>query len=116
MVLSMNVYISFMHEACMRHVLCLCVVLTGLARVTLAVATTLSFDGTQYMTITMPEESRTEAEDISVRFRTDRPNGLIFATTSSKTTDRVELMLEGGKLRIDVNLGSGTKVGTFTFA
>ena len=78
----------------------------------LAVATTLSFDGTQYMRITMPEESRTEAEDISIRFKTRRSNGLLFATTSTKTADRLELMLEGGQVRLDVNLGSGSKVCT----
>ena len=77
-----------------------------------AAATTLSFDGTQYMRITLPEESRTEAEDISLRFKTNRPNGLLFATTSATTTDRLELVLEDGKVRLDINLGSGSKVRT----
>ena len=74
------------------------------------VATTLSFDGTQFMKILLPEESTTMVEDISLRFRTRRPDGLLFATTSSKSTDRLELMLQGGRVRFDVNLGSGSRV------
>ena len=74
------------------------------------VAATLGFDGTQYMAIPLPQESRTEAEDISLRFRTERPNGLLFATMSNTTLDRLELMLDDGEIRFDVNLGSGTKV------
>ncbi len=88
--------------------------LTGVSSLfALVVATTLSFDGTQYMRITMPEESRTEAEDVSLRFKTRRSNGLLFATTSTKTSDRLEVMIEGGRVRVDVNLGSGSKVCSF---
>ncbi len=74
------------------------------------VATTLSFDGTQFMSVRMNEGSTTEVEEISLRFRTRRPNGLLFVTTSSKSKDCLELMLEGGRVRFDVNLGSGKKV------
>ncbi|CAH1791707.1 unnamed protein product, partial [Owenia fusiformis] len=72
-------------------------------------AATLAFDGTQYMKLTMPEESKTEAEDISIRFRTKRENGLIFATTSVKSKDRMELAVYKGTIRLDINLGSGSK-------
>ena len=73
-------------------------------------ATTLRFDGTQYMKILLPEESSTTVEDISLRFKSRRPNGLLFATMSSKSNDRLELMLEGARIRFDVNLGSGSRV------
>ena len=92
--------------------LCLAVVLTDF--LPLSVATTLSFDGTEYMKITLPQESRTEAEDITLRFRSRRPNGLIFATTSSDTSDRLELMLEDSQVRFDVNLGTGSKVSQWS--
>ena len=75
------------------------------------VATTLSFDGEQFMKITMPEESRTEAEDISIRFQTKKRDGLIFATTSGLTVDRMELSIDDAKIKLDINLGSGSKVG-----
>lgn len=79
------------------------------------VATTLSFDGTQYMKISLPEESDTTVEDISLRFKTRRPNGLLFATMSSKATDRLELMLEDGRIRFDVIIGSGSVVSQSLF-
>ena len=71
----------------------------------------MSFDGTQYVKITLPDESRTEGEEISLRFRTDRPNGLLFATSARGAVDRMELNLVGGKIRLEINLGSGRKVG-----
>ena len=78
------------------------------------VATTVSFDGTQHMKISMPEESRTEAEDISLRFQTQRANGLLFATTSEESVDHLELMLDAGRVRLDADLGSGPKVSTIS--
>ena len=74
------------------------------------VATIVSFDGTQYMRIVMPELSQTEVEDMSIRFQTRRPNGLLFTTRSSGTSDRLELMLEGGRVRFDADLGAGARV------
>jgi leucine-rich repeat transmembrane neuronal protein 1/2 len=58
----------------------------------------------------MPDESQTEAEDISIRFKTNRPTGLIFATSTDNTLDRMELSIADGRLSLEVNLGSGTKV------
>ncbi|XP_013396315.1 neurexin-2-like isoform X1 [Lingula anatina] len=71
-------------------------------------ATTLSFNGEQYVKISLPQESRAEAEDISLRFKTRRQGGLLFATLSQKTSDKMVLTLEGGRARLDVNLGSGS--------
>ena len=87
-------------------------------------ATTLRFDGNQYMRLWLggsgtfgdahgtgsPLEQRTEAEDISLRFRTTHGRGLLLATSSTTTPDRVQLTLQGARLRLDINLGSGTKV------
>ncbi|XP_064621737.1 neurexin 1-like isoform X2 [Lineus longissimus] len=73
------------------------------------VASTLSFDGTQYVLISVPDESQTEAEDISIRFKTKRPTGLIFATSTDQTLDRMELSIADGRLSLEVNLGSGAK-------
>lgn len=63
------------------------------------------------MKITMAEESKTQAEDINVRFHTNRPNGLLIATTTDKkTSDRLDLSLEGGRIRLALNLGDGEEV------
>lgn len=73
------------------------------------VASSLHFDGTQYMKISMPGESKTEVEDISLRFNTVRPHGLLFLTASEETKDIMELLLESGAIKLKLNLGSGTR-------
>ena len=42
---------------------------------------------------------RTEAEDWRLRFRTPKPSGLLLSTVSDQSLGRVELDLEGGRLR-----------------
>ena len=76
-----------------------------------SVATVVRFDGTQHVWITLNEESRTEAEDITLRFQSSQPNGLLFSTSSNSAKDRIELMLDKGQIRLDIDLGSGVKVG-----
>ncbi|XP_067134301.1 neurexin 1-like isoform X3 [Centruroides vittatus] len=73
-------------------------------------ATTLSFDGGQFMKITVPEGSYTQAEDISLRFRTTRPSGLLIATTSDKTSGHLIVALESGRAKVVLNVGDGNKV------
>ncbi|XP_042239811.1 neurexin-1-like isoform X2 [Homarus americanus] len=73
-------------------------------------AATLSFDGTQYVRMFSDQESNTQAEDITFRFRTDRPVGLLFGTTSIQSSDKLELALQAGKLRLTVKLGDRDKV------
>lgn len=77
------------------------------------VASSLHFDGTQYMKISMPGESKTEVEDISLRFNTVRPHGLLFLTASEETKDIMELLLESGAIKLKLNLGSGTRVSSW---
>ncbi|XP_076318595.1 neurexin 1-like [Tachypleus tridentatus] len=73
-------------------------------------ATTLSFDGEQYMKIQIPEISRTQAEDVRLRFRTTRPNGLLLATTLEKSVSHLVVALESGSIKVILNLGDGNKV------
>ncbi|XP_069165959.1 neurexin 1 isoform X1 [Procambarus clarkii] len=73
-------------------------------------AATLSFDGSQFVKMFSDEESNTQAEDITFRFRTNRPVGLMFATTSTQSSDKLELALQAGKLRLTVKLGDRDKV------
>ena len=47
----------------------------------------------------------TQAEDISLRFRTSRPVGLLLTTWSPVSSDRLELALLSGQLRLLVKLG-----------
>lgn len=48
---------------------------------------------------------RTEAEDVSLRFRSQRAYGLLIATTSRESADALRLELESGRVRLTVNLG-----------
>ncbi|XP_076443088.1 neurexin 1-like isoform X2 [Babylonia areolata] len=73
-------------------------------------AATLQFDGTQFVKVTQPEESQTQAEEFSLRFRTMHPTGLLFMTTSDQTMDRMELYLENGVIYLTVDVGSGQKL------
>ncbi|KAK3867252.1 hypothetical protein Pcinc_027284 [Petrolisthes cinctipes] len=73
-------------------------------------AATLNFDGSQYVKMFSTEEINTQAEDISFRFRTRRPVGLLLATTSPHSADKLELALQSGKLRLTVTLGDKDKV------
>ncbi|XP_071518617.1 neurexin 1 isoform X3 [Panulirus ornatus] len=73
-------------------------------------AATLSFDGSQFVRVFSDRESNTQAEDITFRFRTNQPTGLLLATTSPQSSDKLELALQAGKLRLTVKLGDRDKV------
>lgn len=72
-------------------------------------ATTLSFDGTEYMRISMTE-GPTQAEDIRLRMKTTRPSGLLFTTVSEKSNTHLSASLEAGRMKLVLNLGDGNKV------
>ncbi|XP_031691038.1 neurexin-1a isoform X4 [Oncorhynchus kisutch] len=70
-------------------------------------ATILSYDGSKFMKIQMPVVMQTEAEDVSLRFRSQRAYGVLMATTSRDSADTLRLELETGRVRLTVNLGKG---------
>ncbi|KAJ9589944.1 hypothetical protein L9F63_016928, partial [Diploptera punctata] len=67
-------------------------------------ATTLTFNGSQHMLITMPDEFRTQTEDVTLRFRTTRPLGLLLTTSTEQSADRLELAVAGGRVRLTARL------------
>ncbi|XP_021923606.1 neurexin-3 isoform X3 [Zootermopsis nevadensis] len=73
-------------------------------------STTLTFNGSQHVLITMPDEFRTQTEDVVLRFRTTRPLGLLLTTNTEQSADRLELALMGGRLRLLARLGDREKV------
>ncbi|XP_060079524.1 neurexin-3-like [Ylistrum balloti] len=75
-------------------------------------AATLAFDSAQFMKITLDKESHTEAEDISLRFQTKHPNGLLFMTSSYRSFDSIALYLENGLVRLEIRVGSSSKILT----
>ncbi|XP_017948955.1 neurexin-2-beta isoform X15 [Xenopus tropicalis] len=70
-------------------------------------AAVLSYDGTMYLKVLLPGVSHTEAEDVSLRFMSQRAYGLLLATTSKESADTLRLELDGGKVKLTVNLGKG---------
>ncbi|XP_047673413.1 neurexin 1a isoform X9 [Tachysurus fulvidraco] len=67
-------------------------------------ATILSYDGSKFMKIKLPVVMHTEAEDVSLRFRSQRAYGVLMATTSRNSADTLRLELDGGRVRLTVNL------------
>nr|XP_040056431.1 neurexin 3a isoform X3 [Gasterosteus aculeatus aculeatus] len=67
-------------------------------------ASILSYDGSMYMKVVMPNIMHTEAEDVSLRFRSQRAYGLLMATTSRESADTLRLELDGGRVKLTVNL------------
>lgn len=57
------------------------------------------------MKIIMPMVMHTEAEDVSFRFMSQRAYGLLVATTSRDSADTLRLELDGGRVKLMVNLG-----------
>uniref|UniRef100_A0A8C1VPK6 Neurexin 2 n=1 Tax=Cyprinus carpio TaxID=7962 RepID=A0A8C1VPK6_CYPCA len=67
-------------------------------------ATVLSYDGSMYLKILMPSTLHTEAEDVALRFMSQRAYGLLMATTSRESADTLRLELDGGRVKLTVNL------------
>ncbi|XP_053335474.1 neurexin 2b isoform X2 [Clarias gariepinus] len=67
-------------------------------------AAVLSYDGSMYLKIIMPSTMHTEAEDLALRFMSQRAYGLLVATTSKESADTLRLELDGGRVKLTVNL------------
>ncbi|XP_075044887.1 neurexin-2-beta isoform X10 [Mixophyes fleayi] len=67
-------------------------------------AAILSYDGSMYLKVLLPGVTHTEAEDVSLRFMSQRAYGLLLATTSKESADTLRLELDGGKVKLTVNL------------
>ncbi len=72
-----------------------------------AAAAVLHFSGSQHLTVTdLNANGVTEAEDLSFRFRTRQSDALLVATRDDGgSTDRLEIMLENGRLVASIHMG-----------
>lgn len=69
-----------------------------------------------YLKVVLPRTMHTEAEDVSLRFMSQRAFGLLVATTSQQSADTLRLELDGGRVKLTVNLGNAaTGSGTHQF-
>lgn len=90
--------------------LCDCSLTSYIGPICAKAATTVNFEGDQYMKITLNEGYQSEAEDIGLRFRTTRPTGLLFSTLSNRSSTYLIASLELGRIKLMINLGEGDKV------
>ncbi|XP_061742804.1 neurexin 3b isoform X3 [Nerophis ophidion] len=67
-------------------------------------ASILSYDGSMYMKVLIPDVVHTEAEDVSLRFMSQRAFGLLMAATSRESADTLRLELDSGRVKLTVNL------------
>jgi len=74
----------------------------------------MSFDGTQYVRIAYHIPIKVEAQDISLRFRTSRPDGLfllmIGMSNGNGKEDLLEISLEMARVKVRMRLGNREKV------
>ncbi|KAM7397979.1 hypothetical protein PAMA_006044 [Pampus argenteus] len=73
-------------------------------------ATVVSYDGSMYLKVVLPRTLHTEAEDVSLRFMSQRAFGLLMATTSQQSADTLRLELDAGRVKLTVNLGKGPEI------
>uniref|UniRef100_A0A8C7ZM65 Neurexin 2 n=1 Tax=Oryzias sinensis TaxID=183150 RepID=A0A8C7ZM65_9TELE len=67
-------------------------------------ATTVGYDGSMYLKVGLPRTMHTEAEDVSLRFMSQRAFGLLLATTSQQSADTLRVELDAGRVKLTVNL------------
>ncbi|MCI4386470.1 hypothetical protein PGIGA_G00062750 [Pangasianodon gigas] len=91
------------HEGWNRHI-CDCTGTGYLGPNCETESTVLSYDGSMFLKVLMPRAMHMEAEDVSLRFMSQRAYGLLMATTSSESADTLRLELDGGKVKLTVNL------------
>uniref|UniRef100_T1L145 Laminin G domain-containing protein n=2 Tax=Tetranychus urticae TaxID=32264 RepID=T1L145_TETUR len=63
------------------------------------------------MLIDLGEEAITQSEDLNLRFKTSTSTSFLFmASTTDRWTSYLIISLEGGRLKVTINLGEGNKV------
>ncbi|XP_043101109.1 neurexin 2b isoform X2 [Puntigrus tetrazona] len=67
-------------------------------------STVLSYDGSMYLKVIMPSTLHTEASRVESTLMSQRAYGLLMATTSKESADTLRLELDGGRVKLTVNL------------
>ena len=72
-------------------------------------AATLKFTGTESMSLKYSESVTTEADNLSIRFRTVEQAGILVVTHHDRSQDKLEIGLEGGRVKISIDIGKAEK-------
>ena len=71
-------------------------------------AATLVFPGYRYMMVVADRQADIEADDITIRFRTLEPNGLLLAMrddySNERKKDSLEIVINSGELVLHINM------------
>ena len=68
------------------------------------------FGGNEYVHTNFNQTLVTHTNDISVRFKTLKEDGLLLATSNNRNEDYLRVSLEGGRGKVETNLGGQTLV------
>ena len=76
-----------------------------------APSTMITLNGDQFVRLSLPEESKTQAEDFYLRFKTLKSAGLLLATSSKvHSMNHLIILLEHAHLKVILNMGEGNRV------
>lgn len=64
----------------------------------------MTTDGTGSMVIGHSDTRITHTNDISLRFKTNRPNGLLFVTSNRRNSGYLKLSLQNGRGVVETNI------------
>ena len=76
----------------------------------IAEAPIVTFDGNDYLVFRVNPQLETHTNDISVRFKTHSRDGVIFETSTRGSEDYLKAFLQGGRGRLETNLGGQSRV------
>lgn len=65
----------------------------------------LRLDGAQHLALNDLGAGASEAEDLSFRFKTRKPDALLVATRDDSLMDKLEISLNGGRLKASLHIG-----------
>ena len=75
----------------------------------------VTFSGTDFVRVGLHPMMVTHTNDISIRFKTRKPDGLLFSTSNEQDNGFLRAELEGGRVRVVTNVGGEERVNTIYF-
>ena len=67
-------------------------------------ATTLKFQGNNSMSLKYDQSVEHEADDLIFRFRSVEQNGLLMSSRHDRSSDRLEVTLDAGRIKIFIHV------------
>jgi len=71
----------------------------------------LALDGSGFVRIDLADTRITHTNDVSVRFKTMRPDGMVFVTSNRRNNGYLKLSLKNGRGVVETNIDQQRQVG-----